>query len=202
MSRTIGSRSCDTQNRGKILNFFAVSRTGHKLVTKPDEVVTLKDRLSQVDGILVIHLNIEIWDILKEILSAGQPTMIFAIPYSGHEWVHFGELRKQPLGTKMDCILSSNTDHLAMAVRPFRAIHHLREAKIMNLTTADFSEYADKIKNRFGTEIKQVSLSRMAALYNSISDREAKEETERWIYGASQVIEPSEENATVMTLDC
>ena len=31
--------------------------------------------------------------------------------------------------------LSSNFDDLAVAVRPFRAIHHLREAKIINVST-------------------------------------------------------------------
>jgi hypothetical protein len=122
-----------------------------ELVTSSAQVSALRERLSGVDGILAIHLSIDIGDILKSILEAGQPTMIFARPYSGHEWVHFGELRRQPLGARMDCILTSDTGQLAVAVRPFRAIHHLREAKVMNLTTSDFSEYAGQVKGRFGT---------------------------------------------------
>jgi L-fucose isomerase-like protein len=61
----------------------------------------------------------------------------------------------------------------------------------------------------------------MVALYNSISDKAAREETDRWIRGATQVVEPppenifrsaklalafekllDEEKATVMTVDC
>ena len=192
-----------------------------ELVTSPQQVAALRSRLAETDGILAVHFNIGINDILRETLAAGKPTMVYARPYSGHEWVHFGQLRREPLGARMDCILSSDTSQLAVAVRPFRAIHHLREAKIMNLTTADFSAYAGKVKAKFGTEIKRVDLDRVVALYNGVSDKGARAEAERWTKGASRVVEPSaddilksaklalafeklleEEGATVMTVDC
>jgi hypothetical protein len=192
-----------------------------ELVTSPQQVAALQSRLAEADGILAIHFNIGINDILREILAAGKPTMVFARPYSGHEWVNFGRLRREPLGARMDCILSSDTRQLAVALRPFRAIHHLRGAKIMNLTTADISSYAAEVKAKFGTEIKPVGLARMVALYNGVGDKEARAEAERWTRGASRVVEPSaedifkssklalafeklldEEDATVMTVDC
>jgi len=193
----------------------------NELVTSPEEVNIIKSRLNDVDGILAIHFSIGIMPILNEILSTGVPTMVFAVPYSGHEWAQFGSLLNQPIGSKMDCILSSDYQQLAVAVRPFRAIHHLREAKILNLTTISFNEYADSIKNRFGTEIKQIELKRMIDTYNAIDDTKAKDETDRWIKEAVQVVEPKyedifkscklalafeklldEEDATVMTVDC
>jgi hypothetical protein len=192
-----------------------------ELVTSPVQAAALRDKLSAVDGIMAIHLSIDIWDILKSILEAGRPTMIFARPYSGHEWVHFGELRRQPLGARMDCLLTSDTNQLAVAVRPFRAIHHLREAKVLNMTTSDFSDYAGQVRSRFGTEIKPVGLERVVAIYNGIGDKAAKAEADRWTNGSVQVVEPSagdifksaklalaleklldEEDATVMTVDC
>jgi hypothetical protein len=192
-----------------------------ELVASPAQVSALRDRLAKVDGILVIHLNIDVGDIFNEILATAKPTIIFARPYSGHEWVDFGELRRQPLGARLDCLLTSETSLLALAVRPFRAIHHLREAKVMNLTTHDFSEYAAKVRSKFGTEIKPLGLDRMVALYDGISDKAAIEEADRWIKGAAQVVEPptedifrsaklalafekllDEEKATVMTVDC
>jgi hypothetical protein len=192
-----------------------------ELVTSPEQVSALRDRLTRVDGILGIHFNIGISDILKEILAVGRPTMVFAIPYSGHEWVGFGELRSQPLGARMDCLLTSDTRQLAVAVRPFRAIHHLGEAKILNLTTRDFSEYASAAGAKFGTEIKPVTLDRVTALYDGVDDKEVQAEADRWIRSAVKVVEPSpkdifksvklalalerllaEEDATVMTVDC
>lgn len=192
-----------------------------ELVTSPEQVNRIKSKLENVDGILAIHFNIGIRPILNEILSIGQPTMVFAVPYSGHGWVGFGGLRKQPLGAKMDCILSSDLQQLAVAIRPFRAIHHMREAKILNLSTRSFSEYAADIKGKFGTEIKQIELKRMLDVYNSIKDSAAKAEADQWIKNAERVVEPSsedifkssklalafeklldEEEATVMTVDC
>ena len=192
-----------------------------ELVATPAQVSALRRRLDEVDGILAIHLNIDVGDIFNEILAAARPTIIFARPYSGHEWVDFGEIRRQPRGAQLDCLLTTDTGQLAVAVRPFRAIHHLREAKVINLSTGDFSGYAGRVRRKFGTEIKAVELDRMIALYNSISDKAAREETDRWIRGATQVVEPPPENifrsaklalafeklldeeaATVMTVDC
>ena len=192
-----------------------------EMVTSPEEAINIKGRLKDVDGILAIHFTIGIMPILNEILSTGIPTMVFAVPYSGHEWASFGYLLDQPLGSKMDCILTSDYQQLATAIRPFRAIHHLREARILNLATGSYTEYANNIKNKFGTEIKQIELKRMIDVYNSIDDNKARAEAEQWIKGAVQVVEPSnedifkscklalafeklmdEEDATVMTVDC
>ncbi len=192
-----------------------------ELVTSAAQVQGLRDRLIGVDGILVIHLNIEIWPVLQEILRGEKPTMVFAVPYSGHEWTAFGDLRKQPLGARMDCILTSDLRQLATAIRPFRAIHHFREAKILNVTTNNFEDYAVKAREKFGIEIVPVNLARVEDVYRSISDRVAAAETELWIRRAEQVVEPSKEDifkscklalafeklldaedATVLTVDC
>jgi hypothetical protein len=186
-----------------------------------EEVKQIKDQLNDVDGILIIHLTLETSAVLNEILDVGKPTMIFAVPYSGHEWSNFGELQKQPLGAKMDCLLTSDYKQLAFAVKPFRAIHHLKEAVVLNITTNSFSEYAGIMSEKFGTQFRQISLERMIDIYDSIPANEAKKETEKWIKGAAMVVEPSreeiyksckmalaferlmdEENATVITADC
>jgi hypothetical protein len=143
-----------------------------ELVTSAEKVGQLKGRLKKVDGILAIHFNIGVRPILNEILSVGKPTVVFAVPYSGHGWTGFGALQKQKLGAKMECMLTSNYKQLAVAIRPFRAIHHLREAKILNVTTRSFAEYTDDIKNKFGTEIKPIELKRVQDTYDAISDHE------------------------------
>jgi len=198
-----------------------VEFTVDRLITSPEEVGEIKEGLKEADGILAIHFNIGIRPALDEILALNQPTMVFAVPYSGHEWVGFGELQKQPLGAKMGCMLTSDYTQLATAIRPFRAIHHLREAKILNLTTHPFSEYAQNINEKFGTEIKRIELARVMDAYHSISEEKARAETDRWISGAMNVVEPlpeeiynscklalaleklvNEENAILFTADC
>jgi hypothetical protein len=192
-----------------------------QLVTSRQQAESLRGALKNVDGILLIHLNIEIMSTLLEILSAGKPTMLFATPYSGHEWASFGTLLKEERGANFDCMLTSDRKQLAAAVRPLRALHHLREAKILNLTTRLPLKYVGEVREKFGTEIKQIDLPRVVDAYHAVPDAAAKAETARWLEGASQLVEPSkedvfkscklalafekllqEENATVMTVDC
>jgi len=192
-----------------------------ELVTSPDQVPQIQARSKDVDGILAIQLAMGITEILRGVLGLGHPTMVFAVPYSGHDWSSFGALQKQQLGAKMGCMLTSDYKQLATAIRPFRAIHHLREAKILNLTTASFADYATDIKNKFGTEIKQIELPHILDAYNAVGDSQAQAEAKRWVTQAEMVVEPSEENifkacklalafeklldeedATVMTVDC
>ena len=146
--------------------------------------------------------------------------MVFAVPYSGHEWVRFGALQKQDLGAKMGCMLTSDYRQLAAAIRPFRVIHHLREAKILNVTSRAFGG-SDAIKKKFGTEIKQIGLKRVLDACNAVDDDQALAEAEKWIQGAVEVVEPpreavikscklalafekllDDEEATVITVDC
>lgn len=192
-----------------------------ELITSPDQVGRLKSRLEKVDGILVIHLSMGASPILREILGVGRPTVVFAAPYSGHEWTSFGALQQQPIGARMECFLTTDYSMLAAAIRPFRAIHHAREAKVLNVTTRIFKPYADRVKAKFGTEIKQIDLQTVEDAYNAVDDKLADAETKRWMDGAQAVVEPSrqdiwkscklalafenmlaEENATVLTVDC
>jgi hypothetical protein len=193
----------------------------NRLVSSPEQIDQLKDNLKDVDGILAIHLTIWIGRILDAILEQGKPTVVFAAPYSGHEWVGYGDLLDQEKGSQMECLLTSDYSRLEWAIRPFRAIHHLREAKILDLTTRDFSDYAAAMKEKFGTEIERIELGRVLKACEAVSDVEAQAESLRWIKGAEKVVEPSkkdifescklalafeklldEEEATVLTVDC
>ena len=142
-----------------------------QVVTSAEDVRTLRGRLQDVDGILAIHLNIGIMPALRELLAVNRPTMLFAQPYSGHEWVGFAGLQQEPLGQQLGCILSSDFGQLAAAVRPFRAMHHLREAKILNVTSTNLDDVAAQMKKRFGTELVRIDLDRLVACYNSIDEQ-------------------------------
>jgi hypothetical protein len=196
---------------------FAVSET----VSSVEQLRGIANRLQNVDGILAIHLSMGIWGILQELVALKRPTVLLAQPYSGHEWTGFGALRNRPEGAMFDCILSSDFNQLAVAVRPFRAIHHLREAKILNITAAPNTSYAQVVKDKFGTEIKAIGRERVLELYNAVPEADAKSEAEQWISQAERIVEPSrdeivrsvrlalalqrlldEEEATVITVDC
>jgi len=192
-----------------------------QLVGSPDQVKALKDKLENVDGILAIHLTLRTMPVIEQILAVGRPTMIFSAPYSGHEWHALSAIRRQEPGRKMECLLTTDYSQLGAAIRPFRAMHHLREAKILDLAKRVPADYVNAIRQKFGTEIKQVSRDRVLNLYEAVSEQETRAEADRWIKNAVAVVEPSpeevfkscrlavafqrlldEEDATVMTVDC
>ncbi len=201
--------------------FADVDFTVNELISSPEQIPQFADKFKEADGILLIHLSMGIGSTLMEILKFQRPTMLFAAPYSGHEWSWFGRLKNQPEGALFDCILSSDFSQLAVAIRPFRAIHHLREAKILDVTARPQTSYAQAIKEKFGTDYKAIDRERVLKLYESIPDSEAVAEAKRWISGAEKVVEPSrdeiirscklalalqrlldEEEATVVMVDC
>jgi len=203
-------------------DFADVDFVVNELVTSAQQLQGLKEKMAAADGILAIHLSMGgASSLLGGILSAGRPTMLFAAPYSGHEWTGFGGWRNAKEGALLECLLTSDTNELAVAIRPFRAIHHLREAKILDVTTRDITNYANAVKEKFGTEMKKISREQVLDAYNSIPDAEAKAEAKRWIDGADKVVEPSDdeifrslklalafekllndEDATMITVDC
>ena len=202
--------------------FADVEFVTNQLVTKKEELTALQDRIQEADGVLAIHLTIGVGGLLREVVAAKKPTMLFAAPYSGHEWVGFGAMRNQPGGENLDCLLTSDLNELAAAVRPFRAMHHLREAKLLNLTTRALpTEFTQAVAAKFGTQIQVIGRPRMMAAYEAIDPRAAEAEARRWMRGAKKVVEPSrdeilrscrlalafekllaEENATALTVDC
>ncbi len=192
-----------------------------ELVGSAEQLKDLKDKLAGVEGILAIHLTLGTMPVMKELLATGLPTIIFAVPYSGHEWYDLSAIRREKLGERLECLLTTDYQQLAVAIRPFRAIHHLREAKVLNLAATSPADYTAEVKGRFGTEIKPVTRDRVLGLYNSVSDADAQAEAERWTRNAVAVVEPSadeilkssrlalafqrlvdEEEATVLTVDC
>jgi hypothetical protein len=192
------------------------------LITSQEQAKAMAPQLADVDGILAIHLSMGVRGMVDDLLTAGKPTFLFAAPYSGHEWTSYGQLREQPEGAKFECVLTSDFDELAAAVRPFRAMHHLREAKILNVTGRELkADYLEAIGSRFGTTVQVVDRDRVISAYEAVPEADAENEARLWIRQAKEVVEPSrdeivrssrlalafenllnEENATVITVDC
>lgn len=200
-------------------DFADVDFVASQLVDSVDRVKEIAPKIQEADGILLIHLTIGISAELQAVMDFKKPTVLFAAPYSGHEWVGFGQWEKK---APVTCLLTSDLSQLAAAVRPLRAIHHLREARLLNITAREMpADYLAAIKEKFGTDMIQITRERALQAYESISDADAKAEAQKLIAEADRVVEPgedeifrscklalafeklmNEENATVITADC
>jgi L-fucose isomerase-like protein len=203
-------------------DFHDIEFMVNELIGDKAGLAKIQDQLKEVDGILLIHLSMGVKEVVEEIIKLKRPVALFAAPYSGHEWAQFGVLRQKENGELLECFLTSDFSQLAVAVRPFRAMHHLRHAKILNLSTnPPNAERVNGWKSKFGTEVKTIGLDRMLAIYEHIDAKEAERETKRWISHAEKVVEPSrdeiyrscrlalafqkivdEEEATALMVDC
>lgn len=199
-----------------------VEFVGNQLVTSVETARQARESLVDVDGVLIVHLSMGIMPLVRELLTAGKPTLLFAVPYSGHEWTVFGALEKEKAGAMLNCMLTADTRQLAAAIRPFRAIHHLREAKILNLSARPWPEdWVRSITDKFGTQVVVMGKEKALRAYEAVSLKDAEREAARWIREAVAVVEPSrdevvrscrlalafenlldEEHATVITADC
>jgi hypothetical protein len=204
------------------VQFADVDFVVNEVVTRIEQAQNIASRLGDVDGILAIHLSLGVADLLGEIIKSFRPTVLFASPSSSREWAKLEPLCSQDGGALLEFILTSDLSQLAAAVRPFRAIHHLRQAKIINISARAPSEtYVGAVRSKFGTEIVTLGLASVMEAYESVSLEEARDEMEQWVSEAESAREPPREEilrscrlalafekllddmrATVLTVDC
>ncbi len=202
-------------------DFADIDFLGNQIVSTKEDLIRFESQLGAADGILLIHLSMGVEPLVRAVLAAKKPTILFAAPYSGHEWTRFGALRTEA-ADQLECMLTSDLNQLSQAVRPFRAIHHLREARLLNVTSRELpADFTKAVAMKFGTEMQVVNLERMLGVYNSVDPKAAEQETRRLMKGASKIVEPNrdeilrscrlalafeklmaEENATAITVDC
>jgi len=163
------------------------------LVTSPAQLTAAKEKLKNVDGILVIHLSLGTGAYITSLLELGVPVVVFAKPYAGHEWHIIASLQKQ--GKKIEMYPSSKTADIVKAVRPIRAVHRFREAKILYLPGGKPDEaYIEAIRKKFGTEIKTISLDDLTRRYEAADKAEVTRDAQRWIDDSLKIVEPKYED--------
>jgi hypothetical protein len=163
------------------------------LVSNGEQLAAAKEKSKDLDGILVIHLSAGVGGMLDSLLGLGLPLVMFATPYSGHEWHTIASLQK--LGKRIEMIPSSNYADLAAAIRPLRAIRRLKEAKVLYLRDGGADpEYVQAIQEKFGTEIRSLPYQDLLQAYQSIDEAQATAAAEQWTKGAQKVVEPSKED--------
>ncbi|MEW6235986.1 MAG: hypothetical protein AB1656_11405 [Candidatus Omnitrophota bacterium] len=176
---------------------------GGDLVSTDEQMAAVLEKFKDLDGILVLHLTMGAGSYLESMLKLKVPVILFAPLYAGHEWHTIASLQKR--GEKIEVLPTSDFGDIAAAVRPFRAIHRLKEAKVLYMMTGKGpgEEYENAIKTKFGTQIKTIPYDQLAAAYHAANDAKVKEDAERWIREAEKIVEPTKEeiyNASRMYL--
>ncbi len=163
------------------------------LVANDAELARAREKLRGADGILLLQLTMGMGAVLNGLLEMNIPTVLFAEPFCGHEWHTIAALGRQ--GKRIECWSSSKFDDIVPAVRPFRAMRRLKDAKVLHVSRGPADPvYVKKIKDKFGAEIKSLGLDDLEAAYKAVDEQAAQAEADRWVRGAEKVVEPSRED--------
>lgn len=163
------------------------------LVNNAEQLAAAKEKFKDVSGILVLHLTMGITGYVDQLMATGLPVMIFALPYSGHEWHIVGGWQRQ--GKLVDVLPSSRYEDIAEAIRPFRAIQRLRETRILHVSLGDADpQYCKAIKDKFGTEVISLKYADLEKAWKEADPVECQADCDRWMREAQKIVEPSRED--------
>ncbi len=162
------------------------------LITSDAQFAAAKEKFKGADGILVIQLTMGTGAQLQSLMELGVPIVVFALPYTGHEWHTIAGWQRQ--GKLIEVFPTSKVGDVLVAIRPFRAIHRLKEARVLNVNhgPAD-AAYCKAIREKFGTEIISLNLPDLQKAYDAADRSEAAADARRWIKEAQKRVEPTKE---------
>ncbi len=160
------------------------------LVQDDAALAKAKEQFAGVDGILVMHLTMGIGAQLQSLMDLGIPIVLFSLPYTGHEWHTIASWQRQ--GKLIEVYPTSRFEDVLAAIRPFRALHRLKEARILHVNhgPAD-AAYCKAIQEKFGTAILNVGLPELQTAYAAADRSEAMADCRRWLKEAKKVVEPT-----------
>ena len=163
------------------------------LIANDQQLAAAKEMFKGADGILVIHLTGGIGKQLESLFELGIPVVLFALPYSGHEWHTIAGWQRE--GKLIDVFPSSRYEDVLVAIRPFRAIHRLKEARVLNVSNgpAD-AAYCQALKEKFGTEIISLLLPDLQKAYDAADRGQAMADMRQWVRKARKIVEPTKED--------
>ena len=171
-----------------------IEYVGNTFVNDPKALTELMEAHQDAAGILAVQVCMGTRDFLNIMADSGRPTVLFATPYSGHEWSIVPDLQRT--GKKIDVIASSRFENVLEAVRVFRAIGRMKQTRVLFVGGHNWqppADYVADIKKKFGTTVVTYDHTRLVEAYDAIPAAAVEADTEKWIKGAQRVREPNRE---------
>jgi len=169
-----------------------VKLAGGEIIGSPAEAQKVADSIGDAGGLLVIHLSLGTGHLLARMVHIGLPTIIFAQPFSGHEWMYVPEWQRA--GKRVAICATSDLGELEEAVAILGVPARMRASRLLLVggpagTPAACS--AEKIKEKLGTEVVSVTVEQVIEAHKAVGAKIAEADGDAWIRAAKKVIEPS-----------
>ena len=170
-----------------------VEFVGDELLVNPGAVLRLLEQHRDVAGVLAVQVAGGTTHTVCALADSGFPTMMLAVPYSGHEWCIVPDLQKA--GKKIDVLPSSDAKAVADAIRPLRAISRLRETRLL-LVSGGWQppeSFIPEVREKLGVEIMAIGPERLSEAFDAVDAEAAEADAKQWIGQAEVVKEPTRE---------
>lgn len=162
------------------------------LISADADLAAVREKLRDTDGILFLQMTMGSGKALAALTELNLPLVVFAEPYSGHEWHIIAALQRE--GKRIECWASSKFEDIPVALRPIRAIARLKQAKVLHVSNRDADPaYVKLMRDKFGTEIRSFKLPELEAAYQAVDEAAAQADAERWLRHAVKTVEPTRE---------
>jgi hypothetical protein len=141
------------------------------------------------DVILAFNMTTGVVGMLRKVLEVGRPTLLFSLPYAGHEWSHQSAYGQT--GMKADVLATSDFGELDPYVRLFRTVHHLRNSKVLLVSPPASRPPGERYQKQFGTNFGYPSYLDLKAIYEAVDIGQASKAADEFTRAALRVVEPS-----------
>ncbi len=169
-----------------------VRLVGREMVGTPAEAAAVAAKLKDADGLLIVHLTLGTGHLLAKLVDAGRPTVIFAQPFSGHEWMYVPQWQKA--GKRVVLLATSDYGELAAGVALLQTPAMMRQSRMILVGSPAGTPAAcspEQIKRQLGTEVVPITVDRVIQAHKAVDPKAAEAEAQRWITEAKKVVEPS-----------
>lgn len=162
----------------------------------PEQAIALMKQAGDQAPVLAINLCIGgLLRVSPPILESGRPLAVFSAPASGHDWMY--PFRWQEEGKPVTMFTSSDYGELERAARLLRVIPLMKHSRVIVFEPLRGTPPAcspKEVKSRLGVDVVVVPQTRFDEVLQAVDTAAAKEEAERWVGEAKQIMEPSRED--------
>ncbi len=163
--------------------------TGGELLRSVPEISDWLEKADEAEVILAFNMITIVFPLLRKLVEAGKPTLMFSLPYAGHDWTHAAAYMQK--GMKLELIASSDFGDLDPYVSLFRTIHHLRRSKVLLVSPPAARPKAEGYTQQFGTTFAYPSYADLKAAYDAVNLEKARKLADQFIQAAARVVEPT-----------
>lgn len=161
-------------------------------VVPPDDAKKLLENDQDVDGYLVYLLGIP-GGAGRTIALSGRRTILVNHLFGGTgEFLSaYGPARKK--GLPVAGVSSSRFQDVVQAVKALDCVKKMRSSVILDVTPRNVAAAIKQIQDDLGTEVRQVPVEELNALYEKVNLADAQKRAASWIQNAQKVVEPTRE---------